>query len=191
MKKRAIIIHGWDGQPDTGWLGTLHQILEQRGFAVTAPAMPHSDRPTIKDWVGALKQAVGQPDSQLVLIGHSMGCQTILRYLAQASAPIAGSILVAGFVTLQGLVTAEEKAIAAPWLEMPIDSTAVRTQCRQFRVYLSDDDTWVPLDSNREWFKKQLSAEVIVCTKAEHFMAGAGEQLVPDIADLAQDWTSH
>jgi len=188
MSPRAIIIHGWDGQPDTGWLGTLHQTLAQRGFLVTALAMPHPDRPTITDWVGTLSQAVGQPDSQLVLVGHSIGCQTILRYLAQASAPIAGAILVAGFVTLQGLVTAEEKAIAAPWLETPIDPAAVKAHCRHCRVYLSNNDTWVPLESNQKWFTKQLGAEVTVCNNAEHFMAGAGEQLVPEMAALANAW---
>lgn len=191
MARRAVIIHGWDGQPDSGWLASLRLALEQQGFNVTAPALPHPDRPTIADWVATLARSVGQPDSQLVLIGHSIGCQTILRYLAQVATPIAGALLVAGFSTLHNLATAEEKTIAAPWLVTPIDTAAVRIQCPHLRVYLSDNDAWVPLEPNRDWFTEQLGAEVVVCAQAEHFTGSAGEQLVPELVTLAQAWTAN
>ena len=79
--KRAIIVHGWDGFPEEAWFPWLKRELEARGFTVDVPQMPEAATPKIDLWVPALAQAVGAPDVELVLIGHSIGVQTILRYL--------------------------------------------------------------------------------------------------------------
>ena len=113
MNKRAFIIHGWDGYPQEGWFPWLKAELEQRGFTVEVPSMPHPSKPTIEDWVNHLARLVGEPDEQTYLIGHSMGCQTILRYLASLNnQKIGGAVLVAGFFELMPLEKEEEKAIS-------------------------------------------------------------------------------
>ena len=43
--KRAFIIHGWDGYPEEGWFPWLKAELEQRGFTVEIPSMPHPAEP--------------------------------------------------------------------------------------------------------------------------------------------------
>lgn len=90
MKKRVIIVHGWDGYPEEGWFPWLKQQLKARGFEVIVPQLPNADEPHIERWVPALSEAVGTPDEQMYFVGHSMGCQAIVRYLAALPADTRG-----------------------------------------------------------------------------------------------------
>ena len=107
---KAHIIHGWSGFPEEAWFPGVKRALEAKGFEVSIPAMPNTDEPRIEEWVGFLKEHV-KPDETTYLIGHSIGCQTILRYLEQLDTKIAGAVFVAGFFNLieKSLETQEEK----------------------------------------------------------------------------------
>ncbi len=88
--KRVVIVHGWGGNPQEGWFPWLRGALEGKGFSVQVPEMPDTMHPRIDAWVAALGECIGQPDEELFLVGHSVGCQTILRYLPTASHAVAG-----------------------------------------------------------------------------------------------------
>src|SRR3972149_7057895 len=79
--KRVFIVHRWGGSPTADWYPWLKKELEKKGFVVFVPEMPTPDAPKIKSWVETLRKAVGSPDKDTYLVGHSIGCQTILRYL--------------------------------------------------------------------------------------------------------------
>src|SRR3989338_5822355 len=79
--KKACIVHGWGGFTHEGWYPWLHVELEKLGYMVESPSMPDTDYPRIEAWVGHLAKIIGEVDTEYVLIGHSIGCQTILRYL--------------------------------------------------------------------------------------------------------------
>ena len=79
--KRVIIIHGYRGKPETNWKPWLKSELESNGFAVEVPAMPNTDRPTVSEWINKITEVVGEPSLNTYLIGHSLGCIAILRYL--------------------------------------------------------------------------------------------------------------
>ena len=128
--KRCFIIHGWDGSPEEDWYPWLKQELEKKGFQVTVPAMPETNAPKIETWVTHLVRAVGQVDENTFLVGHSIGCQTILRYLEQLpmGQRVGGVVLVAGWVhRLNGDLSPEELIIAKPWIETPLDLDIVHS----------------------------------------------------------------
>lgn len=123
MQKRAFIIHGWDGYPEEGWFPWLKKELEKKGFVVSVPAMPEPGEPNIEAWVSHLAHIVGNVDENTFFVGHSIGCQAILRYLETLpeNIKVGGAVFVAGFFTLTNVDSSEEKEIAKPWLETPID----------------------------------------------------------------------
>ena len=84
MTKRVFIIHGWEGNPNEGWFPWLKENLEARGFDVHIPTMPNPDEPDMKDWINTLKDIVGPVDENTNFIGHSIGCNAILRFLEQS-----------------------------------------------------------------------------------------------------------
>ena len=161
--KRAIIVHGWDGFPQECWFPWLKRELESRGFAVTVPQMPDAAHPHIETWVPKLSEVIGTPDEQLYLIGHSMGVQTIMRYLASIDVTIGGFVAVAGFFSLipGSIGTADDEQDAQPWLTTPIATEKVKANARAIAAIFSDDDRYVPLE-NIDFFKSQLGADVVL-----------------------------
>ena len=169
---RVIIVHGWDGYPEEGWFPWLKRELEKKGFEVQVPAMPNPAKPKIETWVPHLAKIVGEPNENLFLVGHSIGCQTILRYLESlhADKKIGGAVLVAGFFKLI-LGTNEEEETAKPWLETPIDFGKVKSHSNNFTAVFSDNDPSVSLE-NKKLFEENLGAKTIVLSNKGHFSGG-------------------
>lgn len=166
--KRAVIVHGWSGKPNEAWFPWLKKELEKKGFKVSVPQMPNADYPVISSWVKKLSTNIGTPDNELILIGHSIGCQTILRYLETINTPIKGIVLVAGWFTLTGLETEEEQQTVQPWLDTHIDFKIVK-KTKSIAIF-SDNDPYVPLE-NIKMFEKQLGAKTITLHKRGHIGA--------------------
>src|SRR3989344_2112268 len=117
MPKRVFIIHGWGGSPQEGWFPWLKKELKKKKFSAYVPAMPNSDNPKIRRWVGFLARLVKKADKDTYFVGHSIGCQTILRYLQATNQKVGGVVCVAGWFTLKNLETKEEKRVAKSWLK--------------------------------------------------------------------------
>ncbi len=170
--RRVFIVHCWGGNPKYAWYPWVKEELEKENIKVKVLKMPHTQKPKMKEWVKKLGEVVGIPDENTILIGHSIGCQTILRYLEslQKKVKVRGIILVAGFYTLnkERLANNEEHAIINPWLTTPIDHAKVREHTKEIIAILSDTDPWVPLE-NKGLLKKKLGAEVIVERGCGHF----------------------
>lgn len=183
---RVIIVHGWDGHPNEGWYPWLKKELEQRGFEVTVPQLPEPEKPRIQNWIPALSKAVGNPDEQTYLIGHSMGCQTIARYLETLSEEIkvGGAIFVAGFFKrLTGLEDDPEvQETDKHWLTSPLDFNKVRSRLKKSVAIFSDDDPWVPLD-NQDDFRDKLDSEIVIVNKMGHFSGDQGITELPIVLE--------
>lgn len=181
MTKRAFIIHGWGGYPEEGWFPWLKRELEKRDFTAQVPAMPDTDNPKIAAWVGHLTRLIGQPDGNTFLIGHSIGCQAIVRYIETlaSSQKIGGVVLVAGWIDrLDGDMSAEEIMIAKPWLETKIDLAKVKGHCRNFTAIFSDNDPFVPLN-DQNIFRDKLGAKIIIEHAKGHFSGSDGLTKLP------------
>ncbi len=154
--KRAVIVHGWGGNPQAGWIPWLKKELEAKNIFVETPEMPHTDTPTIEDWVPQLAKYIDS-ESENYLIGHSIGCQTILRYLEKLpeNVKIKGVVFVAGWITLSDAVmkNPDEAEVARPWVETPINLEKVRASADEFISIFSDNDPFVSED-NWEAFRK-------------------------------------
>lgn len=182
--KRVFIIHGWDGRPDEGCFPWLKKRLEEDGFTVYAPAMPDPLRPEIHSWTTFLKDQVGVPDGETILVGHSIGAQTVLRFLASLSEGISigGVVLLAPWVHLTeaSYESEEDRQIARPWLETPMAWEEIKTHCPKFISIFSDDDPLVPL-SDAQIFKDKLGATIVIENNKEHFSGSSGIKELPSL----------
>lgn len=184
MKKRVFIIHGWSGYPEEGWFPWVKKELESREIEATVPAMPHPDEPTINDWVNHLIGVVGTPNENTYFVGHSIGCQTIIRYLEMIDSRVGGAVFVAGFLSkLTGLETKKEEETERPWLETPIDFEKIKRTTNSFVVILSSNDSFVPLDENKRLFEEKLGARVIVVPNAGHLNQESGFTELPIVLE--------
>ena len=176
--KRAVLIHGWEGYPEEGWRPWLKEKLEAENFKVFVPAMPDINHPQMSAWVGHLAKIVGTPDEDCYLIGHSLGCITILRYLETLNnyQKVGGAVLVAGFTSNLGY---EE---LGSFFTSPIDWEKIKPHCSKFVAIHSDNDPYVSLHYGN-FFKEKLGAEVIIEHDKKHFSGDDGIMDLPSALD--------
>ena len=174
VMKKVYIIHGWDGTPESNWFPWLEHELTALGFQVNVPQLPDAHMPRIEKWVPALTAAVGVPDEDTYFVGHSMGCQAIVRYLEGLldGVKVGGAVFVAGyFRPITNLEQdAESIAVDREWATTPIDFTAVRTHLPRCIAIFSTTDPYVSLD-NREDFAQKLGSEIVTLENRGHFYA--------------------
>ena len=164
FKKRAVIVHCWEGYPEYCWYPQTKKELEAAGFEVFVPAMPETDNSKLSLWFPKLQEVIGSPNENLYLIGHSIGCATILRYLESLEElkRIGGVVLVAGYTDKIGFEEIKS------FFMTPFDFKKIKSKSDHFVAIHSDDDPYVDLKYG-EIFKETLGAEIIIKPNMKHF----------------------
>ncbi len=185
--RRVVIIHQWMAGPDGDWRPWLTRELKEKSYEVICPEMPGMDTPVIGKWVGKLAEIV-RPDRETVLVGHSIGCQAILRYLETLpeKTKVRGIVLVAPWMKLD-MKTLEEEGegeevmkIARPWIETPIDFLKVRVHTGNVTAIFSDNDYYVPIQQ-KDLFESELGAKIVVEHEKGHFTEDDGVTELPSV----------
>ncbi len=163
MSMKVYIVPRWSGNAHSDWYDWLgEQIQSKHGLDCTVLAMPNWDHPKVEEATEFLHQNVGQPDASTILIGHSVGCQAILRFLeaaiaTDASTKVGGLLLVAGWFEVD-----EVWDDVLPWIENEsLNYPALRQAIGYTKVILSDNDPFTSdYARNAELWKTRLDATV-------------------------------
>ncbi len=164
--KKVYIVHGWDGSSEEPLFLWLDNELTAKGFIVERIKMPEPKTPVIETWVNKLRESIN-PDSETILVGHSVGCQAVMRYLETLpdETRIAGMVLLAPWMKLDQTTIEEEGPdvveLARPWMETPIDFGIVKKIAGKVIAIFSDNDVFVEL-SQKEFFEEKLGAKTIL-----------------------------
>lgn len=190
---RAFIIHRWGGTPNSDWYPWLKKVLEKRGFEVELPTMPNTSEPKIGAWVSYLKKIVGKLDNETYFIAHSVGCQTVMRFLEKEkyNGKIGKVIFVAGWFKLDNLEDDEIEAIANPWINTPIDFDKLKQKITDLTVFLSSNDPYGLVENNAKTFREKLSAKVILEKNKGHFTEDDGIKNLPEVLGEIQNKNEH
>ena len=179
--KTLTLVPRWAGKPDSDYYPWLTRKLQEPPAPFTAVrtlSMPRPECPTIDAWVSTLSEAVGpKPAPGTVLLGHSVGCQAVLRYLETLppGSAVDGVLLVAGWWEVDA-----PWDTLRPWLDTPMDLARVRAAAGRVIVLLSDNDPFTSdVERNRQLWTERLGAEVVLVPGARHFN-GAEEPAVLD-----------
>lgn len=183
--KKVYIIHGWGGSPKGAWMPWLAEELHARGYEVYLPEMPDTEHPTIEVWVKALQEIIQQPNEETVLVGHSVGCQAILRYLERLpeGVVVKKCVFVAPWFMLKNLDSDDEWRIASTWLDTPINPEKVMAHCKDFRAIFSSNDPYVP-SNNVKAFENKFATQTRVEQNMGHF---DHEELPVVLEEIEQD----
>src|SRR3989344_8977610 len=182
--KKVYLIHRWGGDSESDWYGWSKKELEKKGIPVGVFDMPDSENPKIEKWIKYLEENIKDVDEETYFIGHSIGCQTILRYLEKLHKHkrIAGCVFVAPWFNLINL-EADELKIAHPWINTKIDFSRILDHCNNFLAIFSKNDHYVHLDEI-EKFKKNLGAKIIIKEKQGHFTEEDKIKKIPEILEF-------
>jgi serine hydrolase len=171
--RRLGIVHRWGGAPGADWYPWLRdelRALDPPPFdAIGIPEMPDPDTPRPETWVPAFLEWLGDDPrdrARTVLVGHSVGCQTIVRALAEGGAPVEGCLLVAPWFWLD---EDSRDATSELWTT-PFDDAAARAAAGQVVALLSTDDPYTSdWEANGRAWEERIGAEVFVEPGGEHF----------------------
>lgn len=185
--KKVIIVHGWDGSASEGWFPWLKDELKEKKVEVKIPDMPEPDYPKIQPWVERVKLACGNVDEETVLIGHSIGCQAILRYLATLPEgnKVSKVIMVAPWTKLNDETLSDEDTaeVAGPWISKELDWDNIRNKALEFAAIFSSSDPYVSI-SEKEIFQRELDAEILVIDGPGHLGGEDGLEELPEILEF-------
>ena len=183
--KRIFIVHGWDFNPNMNWYPWIKKELEKKGYKVVVPLMPNPSEPNINAWVSHLKKTVGKLDKDTYFVGHSIGCQTIMRFLEKENFndKIPKVVFVAGWFKLSNLEDEKVEEIAKPWLETPLNLNKIKQKINKLNVFLSSNEPYNYLKENETMFKENLGAEVITLKNKGHFTKDDNVSEIKELLD--------
>lgn len=183
--KRVVIVHCWEGTPEYCWYPWLRDELRPMRIHTFIPQMPETEAPKLDRWLPSLQEVIGEPDEELILVGHSIGCATIMRYLEtlKEGEKIAGVVFVAGYTDHLGF---DE---LANFFQSPFQWEKIKKHANHFVYVYSDNDPFVSIDY-AESFKQHLGAELVEKKGAGHFSGAVdGEKActeLPEVRDAVE-----
>ena len=185
---RIYIVHCWGGTKEDGWYPWLDKKISNMDNEVIRFNMPNTANPIINDWVETLDSIVDKIDEHTFFIGHSIGCQTIMRYLETKNVKKIGGILfVAPWLDLLPKAIEDEKSynIAYPWINTPIDFNKIKRITNNINCIFSNDDYFVSLEQEKE-FRDKLDADTIIVSNKGHISQDDNVYELQEILDLSK-----
>lgn len=190
--ERIVIVPRWSGHARVDWYPWIQEQLADAP-RVEVVELPRPSAPVIDDCVATLGSALGTDLAALrstLLIGHSVGCQALMRYLASLR-PVSpddalgrsGPVLlcVAGWWTVDSPWPTIE-----PWISTPISLTSLRANTSRIVVLLSDNDPFTAdWRGNRLFWEERLDAQVEISSGGRHFNASEEPAVLDLVRQLA------
>jgi leucyl-tRNA synthetase/predicted alpha/beta hydrolase family esterase len=159
VKQKILVIHGFEGSPDTSWHSWIKNELEKAGFEVRVPKMSTADHPVLATWLKELLPLVKDFGPNDVVIGHSLGSKAALHLLLKAKKKI-GNLLLIGSAIGELSERDWEKmrkewqgsdidSLKKFWL-VPIDFDNVSRYAENIKLIVSKDDPDIPLHTHKD-----------------------------------------
>jgi len=188
LMKKIYLVHCWDGTSTDGWYPWLSEKMKEENVNLIKFDMPNTSCPKIDEWVKKLNSEVKLLDNETYFVGHSIGCQTILRYLETKDITNIGGILfVAPWLDLLPKAIEDEDSykIAQPWINTPIDFEKIKKFTNNINCIFSDDDYFVSIDQEKE-FRNKLNAKTIIVNNKGHISQEDNVYELQEIFDLCK-----
>jgi predicted alpha/beta hydrolase family esterase len=130
------------------------------------PTFPTPEGQSLDSWLAAFKNYRRYMNEDTMLVGHSLGPAFILTLIERLDKPIRAAFLVGGF--LGKLKISEFDGINDTFTNREFDWKRIKKNCKRFRVYISDNDPYVPMKKGKLLAKK-LRVRTRTVKGAGHF----------------------
>lgn len=188
MIETVVVVPRWGGRASDDWYPEVRRVA---GVPTRLVALaPTAEAPAPRECAAALRRALfGTDPPTTVLVGHSVGCQVLLRHLA-AEGPSAGRF--AAMIAVAGWWGVDDPwPSLLPWLE-PVDGLQrARAAVSSVEVLLSDDDPYTAdWRRNRALWRERLDAHVVVEPGAGHFNRPSEPAVAAAVRRWCGRWTA-
>ncbi len=181
--KRAVILHGTNGNPGKHWFPWLKQKLESEGYEVWVPLLPENSTPN-KDVYGDFLFGSDWDFTNNLIVGHSSGAVEILNLLMDERCPKVRTAVLVG--AWKGGAPNEHDYETFKNL-FPKDGfkfELIKSKSEKIVFLHGDNDPYCPLEQ-AEYLAKELDAPITVVPGGRHFSGDCTE--IPELWDILKE----
>lgn len=162
--KKALVLHGYRGNPYVNWYPWLGWKLRRAGYKTWVPRLPMALMPNGKTWNQKLLSRSDWDFKDSVIVGHSAGAVEILNLLSilPKDQKIRTAVLVSAFRP-KPQWPALKKLI-----DEPLDFAKIKSNCESFIFVIASDDPLVPV-ADAEYYCNKVGGQLIVLPAGGHF----------------------
>jgi len=162
-----VLLHGYQGSPDSNFKPWLKKELEARGYNVQAPALPNPDEPRVMEQVQYVLDNV-EFDENTVLLGHSLGAPVALKVVEALDHPIKKLISAAGFIEPD---FSDHERPFAKTFDWRFDFKRIKKNARSIVYLRAKNDTAVPgIQTDR--MREKLGGRIVDFEAADDHICG-------------------
>jgi predicted alpha/beta hydrolase family esterase len=165
--KRAVILHGTDGNPESNWFPWLKRKLEEQGYEVWAPLLPQNHTPNRTVYNDFLLSSEWDFTDNIV-IGHSSGAVEVMNLLMdERCAHIKLGVLVSAWP--KGYPTGMWDAGQFDNLFPPdgFDFDLIKSKADRLAFVHGADDPYCSVEEAK-WLARQLNSEITIVNEGGH-----------------------
>ncbi len=169
MKRyRVVVVHGYTASSQANWFPHFKDMLLSDTVDVIIPDMPDSDSPRCDVWHKYIEDVIKETDENTILIGHSLGCITLLNYINTVRPnPVKALVLVSGFSENTPIPELTE------FVEPVLDYTFIKSAADNIISISAVDDDIVPYEYSKE-LAERLDSSFILLDSGKHFIERDG-----------------
>lgn len=160
---RIIGVHGYKSNPKMNFWPELYDAYRSAGHDVVIPELPNSAEPDIEIWLETLQKEVGTLNSDDILVGHSLGGPTLMKFLelAEARSTPKGVLLIAPAWRIK------HERFAGFFIH-ELDFEILMWKAHKFIVMHDAEDPVLPTSQGQK-YADLLGVELVKTTGNEHF----------------------
>lgn len=168
MMKKAIILHGWEGDHTLHWYPWLKKQLEELRYEAWVPDLPGADYPSVVRYTDFLLGKSWDFANNLI-IGHSAGAIEVLGLLQSLphDVNVNTAVLVSSFTG--EVPKGSDYDHLKDLFEVPFDFELIRSKANQFIFVHGDNDAFCPLDQ-AQYLADQVHGDMNVIANGQHFI---------------------
>jgi len=174
-KYHYVLLHGYQGSPETNFFPWLKKELEKKGHSVEVPRLPNSENPDINEQIEyVLKNC--QFDGNTILLGHSLGSPVALGVLEKLNKQIHKLVLAAGFMQPKFLDIERPFEKNFDW---QFDVEKIKKSVQSIVYLRAKNDTAVPFERS-DYMQQKLGGNIVDFTANDDHICGEIEPTVLD-----------
>ena len=168
---KLFLIHGAYGNPQENWFPWLKKELAALGYEVIAPSFPTPKNQSLENWMNVMKLHLKDIDEETIFVAHSIAPAFVLSVLEKINVKTKACFFVSGFI--EKLDNEKFGIINKTFTGKEFDLEKIKQNCKEFIVYASDNDPYVPLIKTAR-LAKSIGGQLTIIPGAGHFNEKSG-----------------
>jgi leucyl-tRNA synthetase/predicted alpha/beta hydrolase family esterase len=158
----VVFLHGWGGTGTAGWFGDIQQFLKTNNIVSHTTDFPNTENPVYEEWKAHFeKELLPKINQNTVILGHSLGCGFLQRYLTEENLKV--SEIVFSAPTVNDCNIAE----IANFFTKEFDYEKIKNSADNIFVFGGGKDEYIS-EKEFRFLAKKLSAHLVFDETQDH-----------------------